>query len=167
MLKRFFPHIYIEHIYDLPVEKLKRKGIKGLIFDIDNTIAPFDKAHPDPALLEYIYYLRECGFVIGILSNNNKERVELFNEQIGALAIYKANKPSPYKLQQAMKRLNLTPKTTALIGDQVFTDVWCGRQAKVLCILTRPLCDRDQLVTKVKRGLEKQVLKVYFERLEK
>ncbi len=49
-----------------------------------------------------------------------------------------------------------------MIGDQVFTDMWCGHRAGLLCIMTAPICARDQLVTKVKRGAERQVMKVYF-----
>ena len=167
ILERFFPHIYVQSIYDLPVEKLKEKGIKGLIFDIDNTIAPFDMVHPDEKLIEFIEKLREDGFQIGILSNNSKERVQLFNRNLKTFAIHKAGKPGIKKIKKAMVKLGVTPKTTAMIGDQVFTDMWCGHRAGVLCILTAPICERDQLVTKIKRGLEKKVLKVYFSTKEK
>ena len=57
------------------------------------------------------------------------------------------------------------PKEAALIGDQIFTDVLCGNRAGVVSILTAPICDRDQFVTKIKRGIEKQVLKIYFKKV--
>lgn len=167
ILECFYPHIYIESIYDLPIEKLKAKGIKGLIFDIDNTIAPHDVPLPDDKFIEFAKTLRENGFSLAILSNNNQQRVELFNEKLQFHAVYKGGKPNIKKINSIMNALDLTPKNTAMIGDQVFTDMLCGRLAKILCIYTKPVCDRDQLVTKVKRGAEKQILKQYFNMIEK
>lgn len=164
ILERFFPDIYIKSVYELPVEKLKKMGIRGLVFDIDNTVAPFDLAEPDDDLIELFLYLRKQGFRLCIFSNNNKERVHLFNKKLKTLAVHRAGKPGVRKLKRALKKLKLSPQNTALVGDQVFTDIWCGHKAGLTCILTAPICNRDQLVTKVKRGLEKQVLKVYFKR---
>ena len=50
ILERFFPDLYIQSIYDLPLAELKEMGIRGLVFDIDNTVAPFDVADPDEKL---------------------------------------------------------------------------------------------------------------------
>lgn len=164
ILERFFPDIYVKSVYELPLENLKAKGIKGLVFDIDNTVAPFDTAEPDDDLIELFLFLRKQGFRLCILSNNNKERVQLFNKNLKTLAVHKAGKPGVKKLRLALAKLKLSPENTAIVGDQVFTDMWCGHKAGLTCILTAPICNRDQLVTKVKRGIEKQVLKVYFKR---
>lgn len=162
ILEYLYPHIYINSVYDLPLQKLKERGITTLIFDIDNTIAPHDIPHPDEKFIEFASTMKYTGFSLGILSNNNEERVQLFNEQLNFHAVHKGGKPNPKKIQEIMKELNSTPKTTAMIGDQVFTDILCGHLAKTLCIYTKPVCNRDQLVTKVKRGAEKLVLKQYF-----
>lgn len=166
ILEYFYPHIYVESIYDLPLEKLKERGIKGLIFDIDNTIAPHDVAEPDEKFIEFSKTLKEMDFSLAILSNNNQNRVNLFNQQLQFHAVYKGGKPNTKKIKSIMEALNLSPSNTAMIGDQVFTDMFCGRLAKTLCIYTKPVCNRDQFVTKVKRGAEKQVLKQYFKMLE-
>ncbi len=164
ILERFFPDIYVKSVYELPLAELKARGIRGLVFDIDNTVAPFDLAEPENDLIELFLFLKKQGFRLCILSNNNKERVQLFNKNLKTLAVHKAGKPGVRKLRQALKKLKLSAKNTAMVGDQVFTDMWCGHRAGLTCILTAPICNRDQLVTKVKRGLEKQVLKVYFKR---
>ena len=36
----FFPDIYVKSVFELPLEDLKKLGIRGLVFDIDNTVAP-------------------------------------------------------------------------------------------------------------------------------
>ncbi len=164
MLERFFPDIFVKSIYELPLEELKARGIKGLVFDIDNTVAPFDIAEPENDLIELFLFLRKQGFRLCILSNNNKARVRLFNKNLRTLAVHKAGKPGVRKLKQALKKLKLAPENTAIVGDQVFTDMWCGHRAGLTCILTAPICNRDQLITKIKRGAEKLVLKEYFKR---
>ena len=57
-------------------------------------------------------------FKLCILSNNTKERVQLFNRRLGALAIHKGGKPGIKKLNRAMEIMGTTPKTTAMVGDQ-------------------------------------------------
>lgn len=167
ILERFFPDLYIRSVYELPLEELKARGIRGLVFDIDNTIAPFDLAEPEENLIELFQFLKGQGFRIAILSNNNKKRVGLFNETLGVFAVHKAGKPGTRKLKKAINLMRLTPEKTAMIGDQVFTDMWCGHRAGAYCIMTAPVCDRDQFVTKIKRGMERQVMKVYFRSLKK
>lgn len=166
-LERFFPDIYVNSVFELPLENMKKLGIRGLVFDIDNTIAPFDVAEPEQEIVELFQYLRKEGFKLCILSNNTKERVQLFNRKLRALAIHKSGKPGIRKLNRAMEIMGTTPESTAMIGDQVFTDMWCGHKAGLLCIMTAPICNRDQIQTKVKRGLERQVMKVYFKKYGK
>jgi HAD superfamily phosphatase (TIGR01668 family) len=112
--------------------------------------------------VELFAYLRKQGFKLCILSNNTKERVHLFNRKLGALAVHKAGKPGIKKLNRALEIMGVTPDSAAMVGDQVFTDMWCGHKAGLLCVMTEPICTRDQIQTKVKRGLERQVMKVYF-----
>lgn len=44
---RLYPDMYIKSIEYLPLKELKHRGIKALVFDIDNTISPYDVAEPD------------------------------------------------------------------------------------------------------------------------
>ncbi len=164
MLKRFYPALYIRSIYELPIEELKKAGIKALVFDIDNTVAPYDMPEADESMTDLFHTLKKEGFRLCLLSNNNKKRVHLFNEKLGALAVYKAGKPGIGKLKKAMEKMGTDENSTAMIGDQLFTDIYCGNRAHMLTILTAPVCDRDQFVTWIKRGVEKLVLKKYLKR---
>lgn len=161
MLKRFFPDIYVKSIFELPLDELKKRGIKALIFDIDNTVAPFDVDEPDDKTAELFEKFRKNGFSLCLLSNNKENRVTLFNRKLKAHAVWRAGKPGVKKLYDAMKALGTDKNSTAIVGDQVFTDMYCGHRAGVLAIYTEPICRRDQLITKVKRGAEKVVLNIY------
>ena len=164
MLERFFPQIYIQSVQELPLDELRRRGVRALYFDIDNTLAPYDVAEPDPDCLTFLQKLRDEGFLIGLLSNNHEERIKVFNQKIGAEMVWEAGKPGVKKLRESMARLGVTPAQTALVGDQAFTDVYCGNRAGVLSILVAPLCDRDQWMTAIKRPLERPVLAYYFKK---
>ncbi len=164
MLEIFFPDIYVKSIYEMPLDKLKNKGIKALFFDIDNTIVPFDVSEPDEKVINFFKKLKEMNFKVCLVSNNNKHRVNMFNKKLNILAISRAGKPGIKKLLEAMRKLGENKESSAFIGDQAFTDMYCGNRAGMLTILTKPVCNRDQLVTKVKRGLERLVLNVYFKK---
>ncbi|MCI8342758.1 MAG: YqeG family HAD IIIA-type phosphatase [Firmicutes bacterium] len=167
MIEKFFPDIYIDNIFMLPLDELKEKNIRALVFDIDNTLAPFDHPEAGTETIGFIKFLKRQGFRIALLSNNNKKRVEKFNQKMSVHTVHKAGKPGSKKLLEALWEMGVSPKEAALVGDQVFTDVYCAHNAGTLAILTKPMCPRDQLITKVKRGAERQVLKIYEGRKNK
>ncbi len=164
---RLYPDMYIKSIEYLPLKELKHRGIEALVFDIDNTIAPYDVAEPDDWALGILNKIKREGFKICLLSNNNEERIKIFNRRIGAYAYWKAGKPGIKTLKMAMEAMGTDKNSTAIVGDQVFTDVWCGHNAGILSIMTAPICSRDQFVTKIKRPLEKIVMSFYFRRKRK
>ena len=167
MFDRLYPDIYIESIEQLPLKEFKRRGIKALVFDIDNTIAPYDVAEPDDHTIGVLNHIKEEGFKICLLSNNNEERIKIFNKKIGAYAYWKAGKPGIKTLEKAMKDMGSNRASTVMVGDQIFTDMWCGHNAGLLCVMTAPICNRDQFVTKIKRPLEKLIMSFYFRRKRK
>lgn len=164
MLEQFFPKIYYNSIYDISIKKLHDKNIKGIIFDIDNTLAPFDIKYPDENIKKFFKKLEAEGFQISLVSNNKGDRVKTFNHKLNLPAVSKAGKPRLKGLKRAMYLMGTSIHTTAFVGDQVFTDVWAGNRMKVYTILVKPICERDEWTVKLKRGLEKYVLKIYFGR---
>ncbi len=40
MFDKFFPDHYVASTYVIDFEKLYKEGVRGLIFDIDNTLVP-------------------------------------------------------------------------------------------------------------------------------
>lgn len=164
MLEQFFPNIYYNSIYDISIKDLQDKNIKGIIFDIDNTLAPFDIKYPDKNIKDFFGELKSKGFQISLVSNNKGDRVKIFNSKLNLPAVSKAGKPRLRGLKRAMYLMSTNITTTAFVGDQVFTDVWAGNRMGLYTILVKPICERDEWTVKLKRGLEKCVLKIYFRR---
>lgn len=162
MFRRFYPAQYVNSVYDIDYDKLKEEGIKGLIFDIDNTLVPYFVKTGDKKLSDLFEKLKAMGFGISLVSNGKKDRVIKFNENLKLFAIHRANKPSTINLKKAMRIMKTDNKSTAMIGDQVFTDVWAANRAGMLSILVMPISEKDEFITLIKRGIEKKVINGYL-----
>ena len=53
------------------------------------------------------------------------------------------------------------------MGDQIFTDVIGANRCNMFSILVKPIEEKDYLLTKIKRPLEKLVIKKYEENKRK
>lgn len=157
----FVPDFVFNTFDEVTVEFLTANGIKGVILDIDNTLEPYEHPHPGDRVKKWLEELRSAGIGAAFVSNNNKERVEIFNAELGLPAYYKAKKPFKKNLLRAMKDIGSSKENTVLMGDQVFTDVWAARNAGIKAVLVPPINDKKDIFTKFKRLLEKPVLKKY------
>ncbi|MGL4344912.1 MAG: YqeG family HAD IIIA-type phosphatase [Cellulosilyticaceae bacterium] len=164
MLKKLYPNQYISSIFKLDLEHLKEQGIKGIMFDIDNTLVPYDVEMPTPEIIDLFEKIQSEGFKISLVSNNNETRVVRFNEHLKVFAIHKSKKPSTRSFVQAMKLMDLGKEQVAIVGDQIFTDVYGGNRTGIHTVLVKPVSDKDELITKVKRGIERRVIGQYEKR---
>ncbi len=164
----FVPDLYFDTVYEVTPEMLSSNGVKGVILDIDNTLVPYEIAEPTAKVREWLSNMWDAGIKTAFVSNNHKERVELFNKELGCPAFYDSGKPSKKSCMSALSAMGVDPKECAIIGDQVFTDVLAGRRSSLrMAILVKPIKDRTDLFCKSKRLLEKPVLFVYKRRNKK
>ncbi len=146
---------------EITVEFLVENEIKGVILDIDNTLEPYEHPLPGEHVKSWLNLLKENGIGCAFVSNNGKERVELFNSELGLPYFYKAGKPFKKNIIKAMAIIGSNKDNTILMGDQVFTDVWAARNAGIKAVLVPPINDKKDLFTKFKRLLEKSILRKY------
>lgn len=129
-----------DDIYQITGAALERRGIKLLLADLDNTLVPYGVPLPDARLKAWRDDLATHGVTLFILSNNRKEhRPRTFAEGLGAPYIGHAGKPKPPSFRAAMERMGVSRAQTAIVGDQVFTDVLGGNLAGVATILVKPI----------------------------
>nr|WP_330415215.1 MULTISPECIES: hypothetical protein [unclassified Blautia] len=99
LMRMFYPDRREKSAYTIDYADLYRKGYRGVIFDIDNTLVP----HGAPATKEaaaFFASLRETGFSTCLLSNNQKPRVAPFADAVGSIYIENAHKPSVKNYQE-------------------------------------------------------------------
>ena len=164
----FVPDYYFDTVYQVSPEMLAKNGIKGIILDIDNTLVPYEIPTPTPENEAWLRSMWDASIKTAFVSNNHKQRVELYNEKLGCPAFYDSGKPMKKACNRALEALGLEAKECAIIGDQVFTDVVAGRNAHLgMAILVKPIKDKKNLFFRFKRLLEKPVLATYNRRMKK
>ncbi|MEI6132675.1 MAG: YqeG family HAD IIIA-type phosphatase [Bacillota bacterium] len=157
-MKIFRPNIYVNTVLDIDFETLKAKGIKGLLLDVDNTLkAHFDKA-PEADVRGWLDDARNAGLVLCIVSNGRPARIRPFAHGLGLECVCEAMKPSRTGFLRGALALGLDIKETAVIGDQIFTDILGGNAAGALTILVKPISKDEPFYLKLKRPFEKLIL---------
>lgn len=145
-------------------ELLQKAGIRFLLADIDNTLAPYEQAEPDEALLAWLAALAEGGIRLALVSNNCAERVERFNRSLGLPAYAKSGKPGKRSLLLAMQALDAVPGQTAMLGDQLLTDAYAGQHIGLPAIIVPPIRDKKNWFFRLKRLLERPFIRRYARR---
>ena len=124
MIENYRPDIYQKSIYYINYEKLYKKGIRCILFDLDNTIAPIHVNTPTKRLKKLFDELKNIGFKIIILSNSPKHRIEPFKTYLNVDACAFSLKPNKNKYLKIMEKFKYKSTEIAAVGDQLLTDVY-------------------------------------------
>ena len=160
ILEQFYPDLWVDSAYDFPYVALLSHGIKGLIFDVDNTLA-FHDAPADEKAVNLFRRFRELGLKTCLLSNNKEPRVKAFAQAVGSYYVFKGGKPRTGGYRKAMSLMGTAPESTAAMGDQLFTDIWGARRTGIYSILVSPMNPKEEIQIVLKRYLERPVLRAY------
>ena len=152
---RFYPDILFPHIYEITPAFLESQQVKGLILDLDNTIAPYEEAEPTPKMRAWFDAMKQAGIKMAFVSNNKGDRVKIFNRTLGLPLFAGAKKPFTKGILQALEALKLSPKEAAGLGDQIFTDCLACHGAGLRFYLVPPIRDKKTLFFRSKLFLEK------------
>ena len=158
---KLIPDLYESDFQKITPELLRKYGIRGLICDIDNTLAPYEEPVPSPAVLAWMEKMKENGIQIAFVSNNNWDRVRLFNRDLQVPAYAKSGKPKTRFLYAALRDMKLSPREAALLGDQLLTDCLAGKRLGMKALIVKPIRDKKTLFFRFKRWLEIPYLKKY------
>jgi HAD superfamily phosphatase (TIGR01668 family) len=163
MFAGLYPDEYYESAYVIPYEELYRQGYRGIIYDIDNTLVPHG-APADARSIELFERLKSIGFDATLLSNNKRERVDMFNKDVHVHTIYKAGKPKKDGYIKACELMGTNTSNTLCIGDQIFTDMWGARKAGIKALMVKYIDRHEEIQIILKRRLEWFVLAEYFKK---
>jgi len=134
------PNGFYESVLDIRPEALTQRGITLLLADLDNTLVPYKTPSPTPELIAWRKELEEGGVQLFLLSNSRKPgRPGRFARELGIPFLGRAGKPKRGGFLSAMEQMGRTPAQTAIIGDQIFTDILGGNRSGVTALLVRPI----------------------------
>lgn len=154
----FKPDAYLTRIEKVDLRKLWDGGIRCLLLDMDNTIRPRDTHVVPQSVLDWLDEARSMGFGMCVVSNNWHGNVLDESARLGLDVVHKSMKPLPFAFSKARRRCGYGKRETAMIGDELFTDILGGNLAGLMTILVVPQSDADIRFTTRLRRLEERLL---------
>ena len=133
------PTYIFSAITDITTDFLKSRGISLLLMDFDNTMLPYTQNEPSEELLQWIRAMKGAGIELCVVSNSHKSRVPDFCEKYHISCVVHAGKPGTRGIRCAVERNNISAEQTALVGDQIYTDVLGANRAGVTSLLVRSI----------------------------
>ena len=164
MLEQFFPDLILNEISEIDAAALWQKGYRLLIFDIDNTLVAYHEKDATQKASRIIRQFQDTGFQTALVSNNNRERVERFNQELKLYSVSRAMKPFQWGMRKVMRHFERTPQETVLCGDQILTDIFGGNRLGLYTILVTPIEINESGFFRMKRRIEAYILKKMKER---
>ena len=153
------PKIKLDKVTNITLDILKKYNITSLILDVDNTLSTHHGQTLTFGLENWLKLMTDNGIKLTVLSNSTKKRLEPFAKKIGLNYISVGLKPLPFGYLRALKQLGEKKKNTAIVGDQIFTDVLGGNLVGLKTILLTPIKLETSLRFRIKRKLEAFVIK--------
>lgn len=153
-MKFYKPTLRLRHFTQVTLPLLQKLGVKGIITDLDDTLAPRNVYLPDRQVCDWVKKLTEGGIKICIVSNNHKKRAADFAAPLGIPFYYRAGKPSKKWVFKALTTLQLNKDETVLLGDQLFTDMAVAYRCDMKSILVDPVGTYGGWFVQFKRKME-------------
>jgi HAD superfamily phosphatase (TIGR01668 family) len=143
------PDLVLPSILEVPFARLAERGIVNYIFDVDNTLLPQFSQIVDDKVVRYMRKAQTEGWIRSacLLSNamfgsERQLRMERIGKQLGIPDLFAADfwsrKPHPVGFYWALERMNCTAATTAIVGDQIYSDIVGGNRMGLYTILVSP-----------------------------
>ncbi len=161
------PHFVIPDIGGVNPESLKKLGIRGVIFDKDNTLTdPYDDK-VRPQLMDCLAdYRRVFGEGLAIMSNDAGTSDDLgfvkareLEEKLD-LAVLSGHLKKPFGIKAAIEYFDCDPKYLAVVGDRILTDIVFGNRYGMLTFLvTDTTTSGDNVSASRIRNLELPLVK--------
>lgn len=154
-----YPKMYVSSVSHISPDDLYDKGIRCVLFDLDNTVVPRDKTDLPPEVAGWLKRLVEKGIKACVISNNGPDRIRRVAGIEEIPSVCRAVKPRKYPFRKAMKMMGATEVETAVVGDQIFTDILGGNRLGLFTILVEPMPGKEYWATEMfNRRLERLVL---------
>lgn len=158
------PDYIFEKTIKITPQFLHELGIENLLLDVDNTLATHGNPVPAQGIEQWVETMHENGIKLMIVSNNYEKRVKPFAQLLGLPFSSFSAKPLPFGFYRAMKKMGGTKKNTAVVGDQILTDILGGHLFGIKTIMVLAILEEGTLGFKIKRKFEKKYIKEYIDK---
>ncbi|MEG0090837.1 MAG: YqeG family HAD IIIA-type phosphatase [Oscillospiraceae bacterium] len=160
-MRAYIPDFIFKKTVNITPEFLKEQGIKNLLLDVDNTLATHGNPVPAEGIIDWLSLMQHSGIKLMVTSNNFKKRVEPFARELGLDFVSFSAKPTPFGFWRGMKKLGAKKSDTAVVGDQIFTDILGAHMIGLRAIMVMVILEEDGWSFKLKRKFEKKYIDIY------
>lgn len=130
------PKLHYAKLTDLHEDTLRKRGIRLLMLDFDNTIVPYTTDIPTGEMLAWLEHMKALPDIqVCVVSNSHNGRVPTISRELGLDCITYARKPFGKGIRQCLKKYGVPADQAALAGDQIYTDILGANGTGVLPIL--------------------------------
>ena len=162
-MKIFQPNVYKKNIFEIDYKKLKKEGIRCLVFDLDNTLGLISHKECPRETIKLLRKLKK-DFIMVICSNNSRKRLKPYLDELNIEGVSRSMKPTTLGLFIIKRKYRLRKEEMCIIGDQMLTDVLAGNRFHIKTILVDPLGEKDLKITGLNRKIEKVIMSQYKKR---
>ncbi len=135
---------------------LRARRLRALLLDVDSTLKAYRDREVSEDVRRWLVDVQASGTTCCLVSNGGPRRIAKIAASLELPYLATALKPFPFALRRGLKRLNVDAEETAMVGDQVFADVWAGNWAGLTTILVDPIHpEQESFYTRMKRPLER------------
>ncbi len=134
------PKIRARALTDITPELLRRRNIRLLMLDFDNTIVPYTTTVPTAEMEHWLAEMNALPDIrLCIVSNSHNDRVPKFCRERNLDVITHAKKPFSKGIKECLARYQIPACHAALVGDQIYTDTLGANCAGVTSILVEAI----------------------------
>lgn len=131
------PNLLLSKVSELTHTELQKLGpIRGLVFDLDDTLSPYFSSQFYAGMVDALSRLDHKGYRLGVATNSQKhvvkERIAAQGGPVISIA-WLACKPSPAALKVFQEQWRLSPEQIAVVGDSA-ADIKCAKRAGMVAI---------------------------------
>ena len=140
---------HADSIYDIDPSFYRELGVKTIVIDLDNTLDPADVLEPSSRAKKLIQEYLDLGFQVFILSN--------YCRSLNVPYLSFSFKYLDFRIKRFLRKKGVKVEDCIFIGDQIYTDRLYVNQLHGRLVLTEPLSEKDNLVTKIPRFFDRRV----------
>ena len=149
------PKLITDQLTDITPELLRRRNIRLLMLDFDNTIVPYTTTTPTAEMETWLAEMNALPDIqLCIVSNSHNDRVPKFCRERNMEVITHAKKPFTKGINECLEKFGIPAAEAALVGDQIYTDTLGANSAGVTSILVKAI-NNHNFWLKARHVLEK------------
>lgn len=155
-MEKYIPDIYQKSIYAIDYNKLYKRGIKCILFEIENTLVSSKKNEIDSKLKELFLNIKKIGINPIIFASCNSKRVNIFTSALEVEGYSKAYSTYSEKINNILKKYK--EDEIALIGDKMIPNIVYGNKCGITTVLVNPISTKASLKSFFRRRKENYIM---------